>query len=65
MYLHKLIYFGYIYGYMVEMRVNRDKNGRTSFYVPSFIRDKHNLQNGDIVDVDTKGNKIIVTIKKA
>jgi AbrB family looped-hinge helix DNA binding protein len=50
---------------MVEMRVNRDKNGRTSFYVPSFIRDKHNLQNGDIVDVDTKGNKIIVTIKKA
>jgi len=49
---------------MAEMRVTRDKNGRTSFYVPSFIRDKFDLQNGDIVDVDTDGKKIIIKVKK-
>jgi len=49
---------------MAEMRVNRDKDGRTSVYIPSFLRDKFDLQNGDKVEFDTDGTNIIMIPKK-
>jgi AbrB family looped-hinge helix DNA binding protein len=48
---------------MAEMRVNRDKQNRVYIYLPAFLRDKFNLQNGDKVEVDTDGERIIITIK--
>jgi AbrB family looped-hinge helix DNA binding protein len=46
---------------MVKMRVTRDTKGRTSVYIPSFIRDQYGIQNGDVMDVDTNGKEIIMT----
>jgi bifunctional DNA-binding transcriptional regulator/antitoxin component of YhaV-PrlF toxin-antitoxin module len=46
---------------MVKMRVNRDKKGRTTVNVPSFIREKFKLEDGNGVDVDTDGSRIIIT----
>jgi bifunctional DNA-binding transcriptional regulator/antitoxin component of YhaV-PrlF toxin-antitoxin module len=43
------------------MRVNRDKKDRTSVNVPSFIRDKFKLLDGNKVDIDTDGERIIIT----
>ena len=44
------------------MRINRDNHNRTSVNLPSFLRDKFDLQDGDRVDVDTDGTKIIITV---
>ncbi|SFT78506.1 looped-hinge helix DNA binding domain-containing protein, AbrB family [Methanosarcina thermophila] len=52
-----------MYRHMAEMRINRDKNNRTSIYLPAFLRDKFNLQNGSLVDIDTDGKNIIITPK--
>jgi AbrB family looped-hinge helix DNA binding protein len=49
---------------MSEMRVTREKGGRTYVYIPAFLRDKFDLQNGDKVDVDTDGVNIILRPKK-
>lgn len=49
---------------MAEMRVNRDKKNRVYIYLPAFLRDKFDLQNGDKVDIDTDGENIIITPKK-
>jgi AbrB family looped-hinge helix DNA binding protein len=46
------------------MRVNRDKKNRTYIYLPAFLRDKFDLQNGDKVEVDTDGANIILKPKK-
>ena len=65
MYPQALYTFDCIYKSMSEMRINRDKDGRTSVYIPSFLRDKFDLQNGDRVDFDTDGTNIIIKpIKK-
>jgi AbrB family looped-hinge helix DNA binding protein len=37
---------------------SRDKN-RVYIYLPAFLRDKFDLQNGDKVEVDTDGTNII------
>jgi len=47
--------------YMVKRRVNRDKQNRTLIFLPAAIRDKFNLQNGGSVDIETDGNRIIIT----
>jgi AbrB family looped-hinge helix DNA binding protein len=52
-----------MYRHMAEMRINRDKNNRVSIYLPAFLRDKFNLQNGSLVDIDTDGKSIIITPK--
>lgn len=52
-----------MYRHMAEMRINRDKNNRVSIYLPAFLRDKFNLQNGSLVDIDTDGKNIIITPK--
>jgi len=44
---------------MAEMRIDRDKNNRVSIYLPAFLRDKFDLQNGNVVDIDTDGKNII------
>jgi AbrB family looped-hinge helix DNA binding protein len=49
---------------MAEMRVNRDKQNRVYIYLPAFLRDKFDLQNGDKVDVDTDGTSITINPKK-
>jgi AbrB family looped-hinge helix DNA binding protein len=49
---------------MAEMRVNRDKQNRVYIYLPAFLRDKFDLQNGDIVEIDTDGTHIILTPRK-
>jgi len=48
---------------MSEMSVIQDKRKRTYVYMPAFLRDKFNLQNGDRVEVDTDGTRIIITKK--
>jgi AbrB family looped-hinge helix DNA binding protein len=50
-----------MYMHMAEMRINRDIKNRVSIYLPAFLRDKFDLQNGDKVDVDTDGMNIIIT----
>lgn len=50
---------------MVKMRVNRDKQDRTTINIPSFIREKFNLVNGGNVDVDTDGSRIIISLIEA
>jgi AbrB family looped-hinge helix DNA binding protein len=52
-----------MYIHMAEMRINRDIKNRVSIYLPAFLRDKFDLQNGDKVDVDTDGKTIIITPK--
>jgi AbrB family looped-hinge helix DNA binding protein len=52
-----------MYIHMAEMRINRDIKNRVSIYLPSFLRDKFDLQNGDKVDVDTDGKTIIIIPK--
>jgi AbrB family looped-hinge helix DNA binding protein len=49
---------------MATMRVNRDKQNKVSIYIPSFLRDKFDLQNGDHVKVDTDGTQIIISTLK-
>lgn len=49
---------------MAEMRVNRDKKNRVYIYLPAFLRDKFDLQNGDKVEVDTDGTNIILKPKQ-
>jgi AbrB family looped-hinge helix DNA binding protein len=49
---------------MGEMTVYKDKKNRTFVYLPAFLRDKFNLQNGEIVEVDTDGTRIIITKKQ-
>jgi AbrB family looped-hinge helix DNA binding protein len=46
---------------MSKMRVNRDKQEKVAIYIPAFLRDKFNFQNGDYVEVDTDGTRIIIT----
>ena len=46
---------------MSEMRVNKDKQGRICIYMPAYIRDKFKFENGDHVEVDTDGSRIILT----
>jgi bifunctional DNA-binding transcriptional regulator/antitoxin component of YhaV-PrlF toxin-antitoxin module len=48
---------------MTEMRVTKDKQNKVSVYFPAFLRDKFDLQNGDTVEVDTDGTRIIMTPK--
>jgi AbrB family looped-hinge helix DNA binding protein len=50
---------------MVKMKVYRDPKNRTSVKIPSFIRDKLNLEGGSYVDVDIEGSQIIITPIKA
>lgn len=50
---------------MVKMKVYRDQKNRTSVKIPAFLRDKFNLEGGCFVDVDTDGDKIIITPVKA
>ena len=64
MYLHIYILLLAYVSSMSEMRINRDKDGRTSVYIPSFLRDKFDLQNGDKVEFDTDGTNIIMIPKK-
>lgn len=47
--------------YMAKHKVFRDNSGRTCFYIPAFLRDKFDLQNGDFVEVDTDGKRIILS----
>lgn len=49
---------------MVGTKIKRDSQDKTYVYLPAFLRDKFNLHNGEMVDVDTDGTKIIVTILK-
>jgi bifunctional DNA-binding transcriptional regulator/antitoxin component of YhaV-PrlF toxin-antitoxin module len=49
---------------MSRMKISVDKKGRTGLKIPAFLRDKFQLKNGDCVDVDTDGTRIIVTILK-
>jgi len=49
---------------MAEMRVKRDKQNRVYIYLPAFLRDKFNLQNGDKIGIDTDGYRIIITPKR-
>lgn len=51
--------------YMVEMRINRDVKNRTSVNLPSFIRDKFGLLDGDRVTIDTDGDRIIIIPKSS
>lgn len=48
---------------MAEMRINRDIKNRVSIYIPAFLRDKFDLQNGDLVEIDTDGENIIIKPK--
>jgi AbrB family looped-hinge helix DNA binding protein len=52
-----------MYIHMAEIRINRDQKQRVSIYLPAFLRDKFDLQNGDKVDVDTDGKYIIIKPK--
>ena len=50
---------------MPTSHVFRDKkHNRTVIHIPSFLRDKFNLQNRDEVEIDTDGTSIIITPKK-
>jgi AbrB family looped-hinge helix DNA binding protein len=49
---------------MAGMTVYKDKQNRTFVYLPAFLRDKFNLQNGEIVEVDTDGTRIIISKKE-
>ncbi len=49
--------------YMVKHKVFRDKSGRTCLYIPAFLRDKFKLRNGDPVEIDTDGEKIILDFR--
>jgi len=55
--------FGYRCNIMAKMVVNRDKHNRVHIYLPAFIRDKFDLQNGDKVEVDINWNHIIITAR--
>jgi AbrB family looped-hinge helix DNA binding protein len=46
---------------MSTTKIKRTKQEHTFVYIPSFIRDKFNLKNGDDIDVDIRGGKIIIT----
>jgi AbrB family looped-hinge helix DNA binding protein len=48
---------------MAKVVVNRDKKNRVHIYLPAFLRDKFDLQNGDKVEVDTNWNHIIITAR--
>jgi AbrB family looped-hinge helix DNA binding protein len=48
----------------MERRLNEDKKRRISIYLPASMRDLFNLKNGDRIDVDTDGTRIILTPKK-
>lgn len=45
-------------------KINKSDKGITFFYMPAFLRDKFDMQKGDIVNVDTDGDKIIVEVLK-
>jgi AbrB family looped-hinge helix DNA binding protein len=50
---------------MPTTHIFRDKKGRTVVHIPSFLRDKFNLQSGEKVTIDTDGEYIIIKpIKK-
>lgn len=49
---------------MSRMKLAIDKKGRTNVKIPAFLRDKFGLKNGDFVDVDTDGTKIIIYVDK-
>ena len=49
---------------MSRMRIFIDKQGRTSLKIPAFLRDKFGLKNHELVDIDTDGTRIIVTLLK-
>ena len=49
---------------MPERKIYRSDKGITFFYMPAFLRDKFDMQKGDIVNVDTDGDKIIVEVLK-
>jgi AbrB family looped-hinge helix DNA binding protein len=46
---------------MSKMRVSVDKQNKASVYIPAFLRDKFDIKNGDMVEVDTDGARIIMT----
>lgn len=46
---------------MSRMKLAIDKKGRTNVKIPAFLRDKFGLKNGDCVDIDTDGTRIIIT----
>lgn len=46
---------------MAERKIYRNDRGTTYFYIPAFLRDKFNLQKGDKVEIDTDGDKIVVS----
>jgi antitoxin component of MazEF toxin-antitoxin module len=56
--LQVFIYLPAHVGTMAEMRVNRDKQNRVYVYLPAFLSNKFDLQNGDKVEVDTDGKNI-------
>lgn len=46
---------------MVDTKIKRDNQNKAYVYLPAFLRDKFNLQNGEIVDIDTDGTRIIIS----
>jgi AbrB family looped-hinge helix DNA binding protein len=49
---------------MAVATITRDKENRISLRLPAFLRDKFDLQNGDKVEIDTDGTRIIITKKE-
>lgn len=47
---------------MVKRRINQDKQDRTSVYILSSLRDKLNLKNGDVVDIDFENDVIVMRL---
>lgn len=44
------------------MKYTARKNGNSlAITIPIFIRDKLNIQNGDKINIDLQGKKIIIT----
>jgi antitoxin component of MazEF toxin-antitoxin module len=48
---------------MVDTKIKRGKRNGTFAYIPAFLCKKFDFQNGEIVDIDTDGTRIILTKK--
>lgn len=49
----------------MKQRINRDRKGRTYVYIPAFLRDRFDLQNGDLIGISHQNTSIILMpIKK-
>jgi AbrB family looped-hinge helix DNA binding protein len=49
---------------MAERKIQIDKRNQAMVSLPSFIRDKFNLKQGEIVDVDLNGTNIVIKTRK-